>query len=256
MTCRGVRKRISLYLDGRLPEDVRACILRHLDSCAACRSHASGLEEALRALEVLEREAPPQGGWERLLERLQERGPVAAPRRTAPVRWRPLPALAAAGAAVLAAFLLLRGPSVEDVAVAPPPAGTSVPAPALSPVTEPQEAGEIGDVQPAPPAVPAGTVKPAAPEPPAPRKARAPRIASARPAPPAPSLPAAPVAGEPAQLEPDPESYEASAGVFQDVLDEPAAELAVTGLTPLVAAAEQFADPVAWVYDISAEDWL
>jgi hypothetical protein len=59
-----------------------------------------------------------------------------------------------------------------------------------------------------------------------------------------------------ASLEPDPESPLALAANPDDVLDEPAAELALTGLSPLVAAAEQYTDPVAWVYDISAEDWL
>ena len=262
MTCRGVRKRISLYIDGRLPEDARAQVGRHLDSCAACRSLLAETESALETLKLLKREAPPAGGWERLRERLLEQSGPSRVRRALPAWWwKPLPAAAAAGIVVLSALLVWRGPSGEDLAVSRPTVPPAVRGELRAPEPAPQpgrtEVAVAVPLQPvaAPPAVtgprPARTA--------APVRIRASGSPPARPAVPADNLPAPP---EPApgvavaSLEPDPESPLALAANPDDVLDEPAAELALTGLSPLVAAAEQYTDPVAWVYDISAEDWL
>lgn len=262
MTCRRVRKRISLYIDGRLPEDVRAGVQCHLDSCADCRAYLIGMERALGTLAVLHPQTPPAGGWERLRQRIEEQEAPSRARQTVPAWWwRPVPAAAAAGVLIAAIVLLWRAPSDENVAVAPP---AKAPAVTIKNTTSPPDAVREPETLPAAPAASAAVAARTAPPVSMAAQPRPQRVAYVRPRPrpsvaPAPAAPPVletPPAPETARLEPDPEGYLASTSGLDEALDEPAAELALTGLTPLVAAAEQYMDPVAWVYDISAEDWL
>ncbi|BCW99125.1 MAG: hypothetical protein KatS3mg024_1952 [Armatimonadota bacterium] len=262
MTCRRVRKRISLYIDGRLPEDVRAGVQRHLDSCADCRAYLTGMERALGTLTILRPQTPPAGGWERLRQRIEEQEAPSRGRQTVPASWwRPVPVAVAAGVLIAAISLVWRGPLDEKVAVAPP---SQAPAVTVENIISPPDAAREPETLPADPAASAPASAQTAPPVSVTAQPRPQRVASVRPRPrpsvsPAPAAPPeqeAPSAPETARLEPDPEGYLAPASGLNEALDEPAAELALTSLTPLVAAAEQYMDPVAWVYDISAEDWL
>jgi hypothetical protein len=57
MNCRGIRRRLSEYLDGELPAPQQAAIAAHLEVCAGCREEAEGFRragEALRTLSAVE----------------------------------------------------------------------------------------------------------------------------------------------------------------------------------------------------------
>jgi len=127
MRCRGVRDRLSEYLDGELPDPERASIAAHLSVCAGCREEAEGFRragEALRTLAAVE-VAPDLTGD------LHRRLAVPAARRFR-IGWVGAAAVAAGAAIGCLLWLGLRTP-----APGPPPPGTDVAAPQV--VIEPPE---------------------------------------------------------------------------------------------------------------------
>jgi anti-sigma factor RsiW len=96
LSCRKQRARIHRHLDGSehpsgaLSEKERLDLERHLESCPACASLASDLQESLRLLRALEEEGPSESFDWRLRLRLSRAGteaagdPFALPGR----RWR------------------------------------------------------------------------------------------------------------------------------------------------------------------------
>lgn len=260
MNCRRVQRRISLFLDDRLSSGECADVAAHLLSCDSCRSSCEEIRGALAALSVLERAEPADDGWQRLLPLLEQ--PHGA-RRTA--RGTPKPVWAGlAAAAVLAVIagsaLLLRPVPVDHTASAPaPPAATAtkVPEAALRPaprtMAEPQTAdarpvtaGSQGEVNPTRPVQSKGRL-------------RAPAAVDSRPRTIASAVRSQATAPAPvrslAGLEPDPEFVAYAPPASEDSVAEEVADMVSTGLAPLVAAAET-EDPLSWITDASAEEWL
>lgn len=72
MDCRQIRELLLAdYRDGRAKTDVADAILRHLESCAACRKLESDLNIALEPLEGLRGAQPPAGLWEKIKGRIE-----------------------------------------------------------------------------------------------------------------------------------------------------------------------------------------
>ena len=59
MTCAETQKNFSAYLDGRVPDGVRAASAAHLERCPACRLQLAELRAVVRDLNQLERPQPP-----------------------------------------------------------------------------------------------------------------------------------------------------------------------------------------------------
>jgi len=115
MNCRDARERLAGFDSGRLPEDERAALARHLDGCADCRRAAEAEAALNTALDRLPRHAAP-GPLKRRLEALLD-VPAAAPAVTAPPartagsgRWRStwLPPLVSAFAAAALVLIVMR----------------------------------------------------------------------------------------------------------------------------------------------------
>ena len=77
MTCRGVRRRLSEYLDGDLRPAEAGAVRAHLEACAECAERYLGLRSALGALSALPRLEGSDGISVRILDRLEleRRGP-------------------------------------------------------------------------------------------------------------------------------------------------------------------------------------
>ncbi len=74
MECRQIRELLLAdYRDGRAKSDVADAILRHLESCAACRKLESDLNIALKPLEGLRGARPPADLWEKIKLRIEPR---------------------------------------------------------------------------------------------------------------------------------------------------------------------------------------
>jgi len=128
MKCRGVRDRLSEYVDGELPDPERASIAAHLSVCARCREEAEGFRragEALRTLSAVEVAPDLTGDLHRRL--------ATSARRRFRVGWIGAAAVAAVGVAI--GCLLWLSPRAP--APGPPPARTDVAAPQV--VIEPSE---------------------------------------------------------------------------------------------------------------------
>ena len=80
MTCRGVRSRLSAYLDGGLPPGKARWVGAHLETCAACGERWRSLCVAVGALSDLPRLEGSDGIAARILDRLEleRRGPGLA----------------------------------------------------------------------------------------------------------------------------------------------------------------------------------
>lgn len=141
MKCRGVRERLSEYVDGELADSERAGIAEHLEVCASCREEAEGFRragEALRTLAVVEVAPDLTSDLHRRL--------ATSSRRRFRLAWVGVGVAAAAGAA---ACLLWPGhpaprpaPAVTDVSA--PQVAIEPPEPAL-PLTEEQPEAETPD---------------------------------------------------------------------------------------------------------------
>ena len=77
MTCRGVRRRLSAYLDGDLRPAESGEVRVHLEACAECAQRCLGLRSAIGALSALPRLEGSDGISARVLDRidLERRGP-------------------------------------------------------------------------------------------------------------------------------------------------------------------------------------
>lgn len=258
MKCRLIRKHISLYIDARLDSGMRQRVETHLEGCPSCRSHVRQLRLAMEALSSLDQPQARAGGWERLryqLEKQSAPAPVPAPRL-----WRPALLGAAGAVAVALAALALFQSQPGKMAGNPAPSpdkGLTAHSVASAPDTSRQTAAPKR-AAPVPPEASVAAV-PATAASGNPR--RMVRSAEERPAPRSPlrrssgserlaSRPALPASG----AEPDPEFTREvprePASVAQDV-----AESVSTGMEPLVVAAQN-EDPMDWLTDIKAEDWL
>lgn len=69
MSCRGVRRRLSAFLDGELRAPEAGRVDEHLGACAACAEHVRSLRIALDALADL----PRLGGGEEIASRVFDR---------------------------------------------------------------------------------------------------------------------------------------------------------------------------------------
>jgi len=80
MTCRGVRRRLSAYMDGDLRAAEAGRMAAHLEACAACGARWRSLRGALDALADLPRLEGSDGIASRVLDRLEleRRGPGLA----------------------------------------------------------------------------------------------------------------------------------------------------------------------------------
>jgi len=127
MKCRGVRDRLSEYVDGELPDPQQAAIAAHLEVCARCREEAEGFRragEALRTLSAVEVAPDLTGDLHRRL--------ATSARRRFRLAWIGVGVAAAAGAA--ACLLWVSHPAPKP---RPAPARTDVTAPQV--VIEPPE---------------------------------------------------------------------------------------------------------------------
>ena len=127
MKCRGVRDRLSEYVDGELPDPQQAAIAAHLEVCARCREEAEGFRragEALRTLSAVEVAPDLTGDLHRRL--------ATSARRRFRLAWIGVGVAAAAGAA--ACLLWVSHPAPKP---RPAPAGTEAAAPQV--VIEPSE---------------------------------------------------------------------------------------------------------------------
>jgi hypothetical protein len=80
MTCRGVRSRLSPYLDGALDPGQSRRVGSHLETCGACGARMRSLRDAVGALSDLPRLEGSDGIAARVLDRLEleRRGPGLA----------------------------------------------------------------------------------------------------------------------------------------------------------------------------------
>jgi anti-sigma factor RsiW len=80
MTCRSIRSKISIYLDGGLEPAAARATGAHLETCAACRGYQASIQEAMDALAEMPRVSPPESIAQRVRERLEveRRGPGLA----------------------------------------------------------------------------------------------------------------------------------------------------------------------------------
>ncbi len=106
------------YVEGSLDPGARFAFERHLERCSECRELAAAQRELWAALDSWTPASISRDFDERLYQRIaaEQRAPVKYWRRilSANWRWRPAMPLAAAGAALIAVFLL-HGPSPEPV---------------------------------------------------------------------------------------------------------------------------------------------
>ena len=105
MTCRGTRKRLLDYVEGRLSLEAAESVKQHLTGCLACRQMATGLGQARDILRAVRRGRAPEGFTAAVRERIGKLRPGAALERgglggllAGYRRW----ALAGAGLAVVA----------------------------------------------------------------------------------------------------------------------------------------------------------
>lgn len=115
MRCVQVRRALSAYLDGELPESRRQAVAAHLEGCAACRAEHEALAATWDAL-LLSPEAPAAPGFEaRLRERIAagEEAPPTLSERLRGAFWTPARRLALSGAlaGIVAGWMLGRAPA-------------------------------------------------------------------------------------------------------------------------------------------------
>lgn len=209
---------------------------------------------ALEALETVERAVPSPQGWERLrplldTPRTEQVGTARLP------AWGRLSAGAAALAGLVALASVLRGPgtAVQPVS-APPPQRIAVrpAAPAYAPSPSPKEAAAAT-------AAPATVAAGHSAEEPGVKRLKAPvRTANVRFTPQSRQVAAGTDDSgrsyDTTDLEPDPELAYSPPPAAESVTEE-VAQMVSTGLAPLVAAAED-GDPLSWITDLDAEEWL
>jgi hypothetical protein len=122
MTCRGVRSRLSAYLDGALEASQARKVGAHLETCAACGGRWRSLRDAMAALSDLPRLDGSDGIAARVLDRLEleRRGPGLALifRRWGTARPLMLPSLLPAALILMA---VVGGALVLDRATDPGP---------------------------------------------------------------------------------------------------------------------------------------
>jgi hypothetical protein len=125
MKCRAVGRQLSSYLDGDLRPPEARVVSSHLDECDVCRRRLEELRGVSEALGDLPRLAPPVSLAMELRDRLdvESRGPGLALLFRPAWRARPLmlpslvPAVLVLLLAISAAFILDRGPAVEQALV-------------------------------------------------------------------------------------------------------------------------------------------
>jgi len=115
MSCSQRLERISAYADGALSGKERLETAEHLHSCASCRAELLSFERTKAAVSEGGVAAMPETLRDRLSEMIESDAPASrsAPKLSFASLLSPRLALAGAGAAVLA-FFLLAGPKVEE----------------------------------------------------------------------------------------------------------------------------------------------
>lgn len=111
MNCKQVRRRLSPYLDGELPDEVGARVRAHVAACARCAEELARLHSAGAALDVLPGMTVP-GGFAQSVRELASRQAARARRAHRPAvfeLWRAAPAPLRAAAMFALAFGLLSG---------------------------------------------------------------------------------------------------------------------------------------------------
>jgi len=71
MDCGKVQFKIGLLLDGRLASREEALVMEHVRCCAICREEFAFQKAAAEALGAAESVEPAEGGWERLVKRIE-----------------------------------------------------------------------------------------------------------------------------------------------------------------------------------------
>jgi len=78
MKCGGVQKRLSEYVDGRLPEQTARAIEEHCASCASCARELACLRAYRNGMSALSRKGAPADFLQKLNERLDTAEPTLA----------------------------------------------------------------------------------------------------------------------------------------------------------------------------------
>lgn len=76
MKCKDSKLLISLLCDGQLDDARRATLDAHLKECGECRAEAKLHYEAMAELESFESIEPKEGGWERLMPKVNDAKPA------------------------------------------------------------------------------------------------------------------------------------------------------------------------------------
>lgn len=107
MKCGGVHKRLSEYVDGRLPEKTARTIEEHCASCASCARELARLRAYRNGMSALSRKGAPADFLQKLNERLDAPEPTLARPRELLSRRNLRPSLAAAGLLAAAALVFV-----------------------------------------------------------------------------------------------------------------------------------------------------
>lgn len=141
MKCREVRRRLSAYLDGELPQEARDCLFDHLTECGPCSNLLGEMmytETLVGTLIKRPMQAPASIRHNVLSAISRQSAPAPALPFWSRLAWRPAAAFAGAVALAVAGFRTLYVPT--SPVVDKPVAIASVPAPAPAVVPPPAKA--------------------------------------------------------------------------------------------------------------------
>jgi hypothetical protein len=118
MNCRDLREVADSFLDEELPAGTDHEVLRHLDTCASCRTEIDGrrrLHEALRSAVNRAPELQPGGDFvDRLRDQLREAAVHGPPSLMLSGRWLALAASVVLAAGLITVILITRSPAADD----------------------------------------------------------------------------------------------------------------------------------------------
>jgi hypothetical protein len=148
MKCREVRRRLSAYLDGELPQEARDCLFDHLTECGPCSNLLGEMmftETLVGTLIKRPMQAPAAIRHNVLSAISRQQAPAPVSPLWSRLAWRPAAAFAGAMALAVAGLRTLYVPTAP--VVSQPVTVASVPAPA--PVAAPRPASPAPEVGPA-----------------------------------------------------------------------------------------------------------
>jgi Putative zinc-finger len=122
MTCNEVRDRLSLLVDGEVPETERAAIEQHLAGCSACRDLRQDLERVQRTAASLGPINPPDHIWLQVAGQMR----LEQPASRLPLRRSARPSALRQWIGIAAALVLTTIASYYFVRGTPPPGNAPV----------------------------------------------------------------------------------------------------------------------------------